>query len=173
MFTGGARTIDRSRQRPAAPMDGQRDWDERGRRRRRRSARDPLACLARPDDGAGDAAPRHRPDYSRSHGGATSMQPRRSRRRSRRINRVPMKPPDRRTGTSQLWINSRYRTASSPTRSSMISPPSWRRPKAGLMPALPDRENWWLRARPARRTRGAFLKKHHVRHHCPTGCAPS
>jgi heptosyltransferase-2 len=66
-------------------------------------------------------------------------------------------------GTAQLWINSGYRTAMADAElddfTAVMSTTEGR-----LMRALPDRENWWLRLHgPHGGTRGAFLKKHHVR----------
>ena len=68
-----------------------------------------------------------------------------------------------RTGAAQLWINNRYRTALADAKlddfTALMATTEGR-----LMRALPDRENWWLRLHaPHGGTRGAFLKKHHVR----------
>ncbi|HVU90512.1 MAG TPA: lipopolysaccharide heptosyltransferase II [Pirellulales bacterium] len=66
-------------------------------------------------------------------------------------------------GTAQIWINSSYRAALADAElddfTAVMATTEGR-----LMRALPDRENWWLRLHgPHGTTRGAFLKKHHVR----------
>ena len=66
-------------------------------------------------------------------------------------------------GTAQLWINNAYQAALADAElddfAAVMGTTDGR-----LMRALPDRENWWLRLHgPHGSTRGAFLKKHHVR----------